>query len=167
MLVNFVGEVMAFQRTTFDYPTPNHVAAFTRAAIISMRRKHKSVSNGRIAGLGIASPFYQWNWGEEIGIPAARIKAWKEIDIRAELDRSFDWPVYLFNDATVAAGAELMFASGLGRADFLYVYLGYVIGSGLVLDHHLFPGRNCLAASLGKIPVPAPSGSNARSGPIA
>jgi predicted NBD/HSP70 family sugar kinase len=59
-----------------------------------------------------------------------------------------------------------MFASGLGRADFLYVYLGYVIGSGLVLDHHLFPGRNSLAASLGKIPVPAPSGSNARSVPL-
>ena len=163
VLVNFVGEVMAISQTTFDYPTPAEVVAFTRAAIDRMR-KQRSLSNERIAGLGIASPFHQWNWGEEIGIPPARIQAWKEIDIRAELDRLFDWPVYLFNDAAVAAGAELMFGSGLGLADFLYAYVGFVIGGGLVLDHHLVPGRNNLAASIGRIMVPpAPNGTNARS----
>ena len=53
------------------------------------------------------------------------------------------------------AGAELMFGSGLGRADFLYAYIGYYLGGGLVLDHHLFPGRNKLAGAIGEIPVPA------------
>ena len=67
----------------------------------------------------------------------------------------FDWPVYLFNDAMVSAGAELMFGSGLGRADFLYVYIGHHLGGGLVLDHHLFPGRNKLAGAIGDLPVPA------------
>lgn len=159
VLVNFIGEVLAFERSTFDYPSPGEVVAFTRAAIARICRKHSTVSVDRIAGLGIASPFYQWDWGEEIGVPAAQIDPWKEIDIRAELDRSFDWPVYLFNDATVAAGGELMFGSGLGYADFLYAYVGYAIGGGLVLDHHLVPGRNNLAASIGRLPVPAPNGT--------
>ena len=57
-----------------------------------------------------------------------------------------------------------MFGSGLGLADFLYAYVGFVIGGGLVLDHHLVPGRNNLAASIGRIMVPpAPNGTNARS----
>jgi predicted NBD/HSP70 family sugar kinase len=55
----------------------------------------------------------------------------------------------------VSAGAELMFGAGLRRADFLYAYIGYYLGGGLVLDHHLFPGRNKLAGAIGDIPMPA------------
>ena len=154
-LVDFVGNVIAFERTTFDYPMPSAIMAFAKSAIARMSRKHKSIPNGRIVGLGIASPFYQWNWNEDIGVPNGRLDAWKEVDIRAELDRVFDWPVYLFNDAMVCAGAELMFGSGLGRADFLYAYIGYYLGGGLVLDHHLFPGRNKLAGAISEIPVPS------------
>lgn len=151
-LVNFVGEVIAFERLTFDYPTPDEVMAFAKAAISRMG-KRKSIATDRIAGLGIASPFHQWNWSDD-SAASRRLDAWKRIDIRAELDRVFDWPVYLFNDALVAAGAELMFGTGIGRADFLYAYVGHFIGGGLVLDHHLFPGRNKLAGALGNIPVP-------------
>lgn len=165
-LVNFVGDVLAFEQETFDSPTPAAVAKFTRSAITRICKKHRSVPSDRIAGLGIASPFYQWNWGEEIGISSAAIETWKQIDLRAELDKAFEWPVFLFNDATVAASAELMFGSGLGRPDFLYAYVGYAIGGGLVLDHHLVPGRNNLAASIGRIPVPSPSGGNAPSVPL-
>ena len=98
---------------------------FAKAAIARLGRKHKSASSDRIAGLGIASPFHQLQSQDESGIPAAWLASWQEVDIRAELDRLFDWPVYLFNDAMVAAGAELMFGSGLGRADFLYAYIGH------------------------------------------
>lgn len=151
-LVNFVGEVIAFERLTFDYPTPDEVMTFAKAAISRMG-KRKAIAADRIAGLGIASPFHQWNWNDDSDA-SRRLDAWKQIDIRAELDRVFDWPVYLFNDALVAAGAELMFGTGIGRADFLYAYVGHFIGGGLVLDHHLFPGRNKLAGALGNIPVP-------------
>jgi predicted NBD/HSP70 family sugar kinase len=153
-LVNFVGEVVAFERTLFDYPTPSAVLSFARAAIARMKRKIKVAAGGRIAGLGIASPFHQWQWDEGNGTSAAKLAAWKEVDIRDELDSQFDWPVYLLNDATVSAGAELMFGRGLGRADFLYVYIGYFVGGGMVFDHHLFPGRNKLAGAIGTIPVP-------------
>jgi predicted NBD/HSP70 family sugar kinase len=129
--------------------------AFTRAAVGRIRRKHKSIPADRVVGLGIASPFYQWDWDEEIrGPDASKIRSWQEIDIRAELDHAFDWPVYLFNDATVSAGAELMFGIGIGRPDFLYAYVGHFVGGALVVDHHLFPGRNNLAGALGKVVVP-------------
>jgi predicted NBD/HSP70 family sugar kinase len=164
-LVNFVGQVIAFERTTFDAPTPRDIIAFAKSAIARMRRKRKSIAADRIAGLGIAFPFSQWNWGEEAGAPSGWQSAAKEIDIRAELDRAFDWPVFLFNDAMVAAGAELMFGSGIGRADFLYAYVGYFIGGGLALDHHLFPGRNKLAGALSEFRVPA-SGRRGERGPL-
>lgn len=160
-LVNFVGEVIAFERLAFDTPTPDEVMSFAKAAIARMS-KRKAITADRIAGLGIASPFHQWNWNDD-SEASRRLDAWKRIDIRAELDRVFDWPVYLFHDALVAAGAELMFGAGVGRADFLYAYVGHFIGGGLVLDHHLFPGRNKLAGALGSIPVP---GEAARAQPL-
>jgi predicted NBD/HSP70 family sugar kinase len=165
-LVNFVGDVIAFERTAFDYPMPDPIMTFAKSAIARMRRKHKSIHPDRIAGLGIASPFHQWNWNEDFGVPMGRLDVWKQVDIRAELDGVFDWPVYLFNDATVSAGAELMFGSGLGCADFLYAYIGYYLGGGLVLDHHLFPGRNKLAGAIGDIPVPVAGRQKDRAMPL-
>lgn len=151
VLVNFTGEVKDFERITFEYPTPEDVMRFARASMARMRRKHKQAGTGRIAGLGIASPFYHWNWNEDMGAVADRVAAWKEVDIREELDRVSEFPVFLFNDAIVAAGAELMFGSGTSKADFLYIYIGYFLGGALVIDHHLFPGRNGLAGDLGKM----------------
>ena len=165
-LVNFVGELLGFERISFDYPAPEEVMTFAKAAISRLCRKHKSIATDRIAGLGIASPVHQLNWIKEGSVSAALLNAWKEIDIRAELEQAFDWPVYLFNDAMVCAGAELMFGSGVGRADFLYAYVGYFVGGGLVLDHHLFPGRNKLAGSLGNIPVPVTSEKHGRTVPL-
>lgn len=153
VLVDFVGDVVAFERTSFEYPVPAEVITFAEAAIARMTRKHKALPTERIAGLGIASPFHLWNWGDEADVPGGALNAWKRIDVRAELDRVFDWPVYLYSDAMVSAGAELMFGAGLGRADFLYAFIGHSIGGGLVLDHHLFPGRSKLAGALGDIPV--------------
>lgn len=159
VLVDFVGNVVAFERTSFDYPVPAEVTAFAEAAIARMTRKHKAIPTERIAGLGIASPFHLWNWGDEADVPGGALSAWKRIDVRAELDRVFDWPVYLYSDAMVSAGAELMFGAGLGRADFLYAFIGHSIGGGLVLDHHLFPGRSKLAGALGDMLVTVGGGT--------
>lgn len=162
VLTDFVGNVLAFEQRTFDYPMPDDVMGFARAATTRMMRRHRSVPKERIAGLGIASPFYQAEWDGDIGAPAARFDAWKRIDIRAVLDEAFEWPVYLFNDATVSASAELMFGAGLGRPDFLYIHIGHHIGAGLVLDHHLFPGRNRLAGAIGDLRVCIGEGSQVR-----
>lgn len=165
-MVDFVGNVIALEQTGFDYPMPREVMAFAKAAIGRMRRRHRNVAEDRIAGLGIASPFHQWNWSEDAGEESSRLGAWKQIDIRAELDEAFDWPVFLFNDATVCAAAELMFGSGNDCADFLYAYVGYFLGGGLVLDRHLFPGRNRLAGALGNVPIPASGTRNDRTVPL-
>lgn len=165
-LVNFVGDIVAFERVEFDYPAPAQIMSFVKAAVGRMLRKHKAIPAARIAGLGIASPFHNWHLAEATGAEKARMAPWTEIDIRAELDRGFDWPVYLFNDATVCAAGELMFGAGASCADFIYVYFGYLLGGGLVLDHHLFPGRSRLAGALGDVPVSVADRRGARVVPL-
>ncbi|MBX3030355.1 MAG: ROK family transcriptional regulator [Chloroflexi bacterium] len=165
-LIDFVGDVLAFEQTTFDYPMPDDIMAFARSATSRILRRHASLPRERIAGLGIASPFYVSRWDDDIGAPAERFDAWRRIDIRAALDDAFAWPVYLFNDATVSASAELMFGAGLGRPDFLYIHVGHHVAAGLVLEHHLVPGRNRLAGAIGDLPVCVTDGSTTRSVPL-
>ncbi|MBB3398803.1 putative NBD/HSP70 family sugar kinase [Rhizobium sp. BK060] len=152
-LVNFLGEPLDFETTTFEFPTPAGVMNFAKSFIENVSRKRRGLISGKVAGLGIASPFYLKNWA---GLDDARgsvLEEWRRIDIRAELDPLFEWPVYLYNDAIVSAAAELIFGAGLGINDFVYAYIGQEVGGAVVLDHHVFPGSGKLAGSLGSMPV--------------
>ncbi|MEM8539923.1 MAG: ROK family transcriptional regulator [Pseudomonadota bacterium] len=165
-LVNLSGEQVAFERTIFDYPTPDGVLKFARDAVSQMLHMKNAPPAERIAGIGIASPLQLWRWSDKLGVSPERLADWQKIDVRKVLEDEFDWPVYLFNDGMVSAAAELMFGMESGRADFLYVYLGFFIGGGLVLDHHLFPGRNREAGALGFLQVPAAGNGHAACVPL-
>jgi len=51
-----------------------------------------------------------------------------------------------------------VFGTGERPQDFLYFYIGYFVGGGLVLNGSLYPGRSGNAGALGSMPVPAPGG---------
>ncbi len=82
------------------------------------------------------------------------MQAWRDVDIRAEIERLCPWPVYVCNDATAACAAELVFGNGRQYLDFLYVFIGWFIGGGVVLNGSLFPGRTGYAGALGSLPIP-------------
>lgn len=165
-LVNFTGDVIAFERTELAHPAPDAVMSFARDAIARMSAEHPLVTPERIAGLGIASPFHPGGRIEDSGMPPARLEVWRRIDIRAELDRVFAWPVFLHNDGTMAVAAELMFGAGTISADFVLAYIGHCVGGGLALDHHLHPGRNKLAGALGDMPIPTSGRDNEMAVPL-
>jgi predicted NBD/HSP70 family sugar kinase len=115
-------------------------------------------SRGRIGGLGIAMPFQLWNWVEYIDAPIGALDAWREHDIAVEIAGICGMPVYVQNDATAACGAELVFGTGARPVDFLYFYVGFFIGGGLVLNGKLFVGRTGNAAGVGPMQVLGPDG---------
>jgi predicted NBD/HSP70 family sugar kinase len=106
----------------------------------------------------VAIPFQLWSWVNDIEAPQAEMDAWRNRDIQAELHALSGLPVYVQNDATSACGAELVFGTGERPRDFLYVYFGFFIGGGLVLNGQLFLGRGGNAAGLGPLPVPGTDG---------
>ena len=152
-LINFVGEVKAKLHQTYAYPTPQSVRDFAIAGLAQLQADLPADTTARISGLGIAAPYEMWTWAEEIGAPREEIEAWKNVDIRADLARICNWPVYFSNDITAACAAELMFGNGADYIDYLYVFIGSFIGGGLVLDGHLFPGRTHNAGALGSMPA--------------
>ena len=157
-LIDFRGRVRGARRKIYRYPTPDAVVAFVGEALPALLAALPADKRDRVGGMGVAMPFQLWSWVQYIGAPQAKMDAWRERDIQAELAALSGIPVYVQNDATAACGAELVFGTGERPKDFLYFYFGYFIGGGLVLNGQLVTGRNGNAAGVGPIPVPGPDG---------
>jgi predicted NBD/HSP70 family sugar kinase len=153
ILCNFLGEVMGRVHLTHRFPTPDNVVKFANESIAELLGKLAPAQRARLAGLGIAIPFHLWDWAKPLGVKLEDMADWRRRDVAAEIDKTWDFPVYLRNDASAACGAELVFGDQTRPRDFLYFFIGFFIGGGLVLDNTLYTGRTGNAAALGPLPV--------------
>ncbi|MCU0909342.1 MAG: ROK family transcriptional regulator [Rhodobacteraceae bacterium] len=154
VLTDFAGRPVGATRVTYAFPTPSGVIGFAEDSVRQLEAQLAPGQRARVAGLGIAMPFRIWDWARTIGLPEGAMDAWRDLDVRRLVEDACGHPVLIENDATAACGAELVFGTGAAPRDFLYFYVGYFIGGGLVLDHRLFVGRTGNAAALGSMPVP-------------
>jgi len=155
VLIDFLGRPMQSLHEPYRYPSPSAVLDFSACAIETLVAALPRRSRARISGIGIAAPFELWNWEEQIGAPRAVLDGWRSFDIKEEIGRICEWPVYFCNDATAACGAELVLGNPKHYLDFLYFFLGSFVGGGVVLNGSLYPGRTGNAGALGSLPVPA------------
>lgn len=157
-LIDFVGAERASRRVFYRYPTPDAVMNFVRGALEQILGGLDAASRDRIRGLGIAAPFELWRWPRLIGLPEGAMADWRHRDLRAEIADICDFPVHLENDGSAACSAELIFGTAPVPPAFLYAYVGYFIGGGIVLDGNLHTGAGGNAGALASMPVPAPGG---------
>ena len=113
----------------------------------------------RVAGLGIAIPFRLWEWAKALGLDPKDMEDWKTEDIAEKISQKWDFPIYLQNDASAACGAELVFGAQDRPRDFLYFFIGFFIGGGLVLDDSLYTGKTGNAAAMGPLPIRKSNGT--------
>lgn len=157
VLTDFLGRVKSRASRVHAYPLPDATVRFAVTQIRAILDGLDPRERARVGGLGIAMPYFLWNWARHLGVPEEEMAAWHDADIRSEIAAAFDFPVFLQNDASAACGAELVFGPQDGPRDFLYFYVGYFIGGGLVLNGKLFTGRGN-AGALGPLPVPDGAG---------
>ena len=159
VLIDFCGQIRRRAKEAFAYPTPEIVLSFVRTALPQVTSDLSPRQSGRIAGMGVACPFQLWSWETEIGAPNGAMEGWRDISIADEVSRLCPYPVTLCNDATSACAAEFFFGEAWREQDFLYFFIGFFLGGGLVLDGALYTGRTGNAAALGSMPITAPDGS--------
>lgn len=157
VLTDFLGQVRQRARRTYEYPTPDATVDFANEFLGRTMSDLSQDARNRVAGLGIAMPFYLWDWAQTLQVPQEKMDPWRAADIKSALATTYDVPVFLQNDATAACGAELVFGPAEGPRDFLYFYVGYFIGGGVVLNGSIFSGRGN-AGALGPLPVPTGAG---------
>jgi glucokinase-like ROK family protein len=69
------------------------------------------------------------------------------------LQKKFNLPVFIENDAKAAALAEYRFGQAKGKKDVLSVFWDWGIGLGLIMDSKLYRGTSGFAGELSHIPI--------------
>jgi glucokinase len=75
--------------------------------------------------------------------------------LRDELQRRFGIPVFVDNDANVAALAEAEWVEGGPARNLVMLTLGTGVGGGVIIDGHVFRGATGLGAELGHMVIEA------------
>jgi predicted NBD/HSP70 family sugar kinase len=160
VLLGLDGKVKNAIRQPYHFPTPQDFMTFAQNGLRDLTAKLGGRVRNRIAGVGVAAPGDFWKWQEEAGAPASVMALWKSFDHVEELRAICPWPVWGCNDASAACAAELFFGKGHQYRNFAYVYVGYFIGGGVVINDvlHLGPGGN--AGAIGSLPVPSADGGS-------
>lgn len=100
-----------------------------------------------VAGIGVGSPGTP-DSKEGVLIYANNLR-FRNVPIRAEIQKYINLPVYLDNDANCAALAESVAGAAKGVQDSVTITLGTGVGSGVVINHRIYSGFNYAAAELG------------------
>lgn len=146
VLIDFAGGVRRHLHLNYDHPAPAAVLHHLATSIEAMTRELPSTLAERVVGIGIALPDGIESWPLP-GWKAEGEPAWSQIDFEAAIREFSDLPIYIQNDVTAAAGAEIIFGAARRLGDFAYFFVGLHSASRLVLNHHIYAGRRRDAAS--------------------
>lgn len=79
--------------------------------------------------------------------------AWRDVDLKGDLEQRTGLPVVVENDANAAAWGEFRYGAGHDVDDLLLVTVGTGVGGGVVLDGSLYRGAFGVGAEIGHMRV--------------
>lgn len=105
-----------------------------------------------VSGIGISAPG-PLNPVTGVVVAPPNLAGWHNVPLADILRHEFNLPVWVGNDANVAALAEALRGAARGFRHVIYITHSTGIGSGIVVDGRLLLGKSGLAAEIGHIPL--------------
>jgi glucokinase-like ROK family protein len=105
----------------------------------------------RFFGLGLSTPGIV-DLKEGVLVFAPNLD-WRDVPFRKIFSESTKLNTFIENDANAAAFAEHLFGNARENQDFIFIFAGVGIGSGLFLNGHLYRGMNGYAGEIGHSPI--------------
>lgn len=129
-------------------------------ALVDKLIAKSNIPVSKIAGMGVAAAGYV---NQNTGIIEFSPNfGWSKVNIEEALDRSFSFPVKVDNVSRTMALGELWYGLGKAINNFLFVNIGYGIGSGIIVDRKPFIGFDGFSGEIGhsRTPITPVSGEN-------
>ena len=101
-----------------------------------------------VRGVGAAFPA-SVDFRRGLALESSNISCLNDQPVRDMLQQRLELPVFVDNDANVAALAEHRFGAGRGCDNLIYAVLATGIGGGLILNGELFRGMHGMAGEIG------------------
>lgn len=106
----------------------------------------------QVAGIGISAPG-PLNPITGVVVAPPNLAGWHNVPLGDILHNEFNIPVYVGNDANVAAIAEVALGAAKGHRFAIYITLSTGIGSGIIDEGRLILGKEGLGAEAGHLPI--------------
>ncbi len=151
-LINIeTGEVLATskKRTKKDLGTENMIARMTDTIHKIIDKANIDKKNITSIGIGAAG---QVNRKEGILISAPNLDC-VNLEFKKAFEKEFKLPLVLGNDVEVATIGEMHFGAGRGYTNFVCVFVGTGVGSGIVHNGEIYNGATGTAGEIGHIIV--------------
>lgn len=152
VLLNLVGEIVAREENAYAAPLPQPTVS-TALRLVETLLDGLGAMRRRVVGMGVAMPDNLAGWSDQLGLPAASLAGWTDLDVERLFRIATGLPVTRYNDATAACAAEMMAGSAIATRTALYLYLGTFVGGGVVIDGKLFIGEQRNAGAIGSLPM--------------
>lgn len=111
---------------------------------------HEMKAEYPIAGIGVSVPG-PMNPYTGVVVAPPNLHGWHDVPLRQILLDEFGVPVYLGNDANVAALAEVVLGAAQGYRHAIFITVSTGIGSGIIIDRQMLLGKEGLGAEVGHI----------------
>lgn len=79
------------------------------------------------------------------------VPSWDVLPLKEILEKKYDRPVYINNDANCFALGEKYFGKGRDVKSFIGLIVGTGMGAGIIIDNRLYAGANCGAGEFGMV----------------
>lgn len=124
VLIDFMGGVRFHKKLALHNPgevgSHSEIKECVAQAISVLPEEMRS----RVTGIGLALP------EDGRSLSAMHLPTLEELNLQKELELNFKLPVFVQNDITAAAGAEMMFGATKTASDHLYFFLGSIFTAG-------------------------------------
>lgn len=115
--------------------------------------QQSKVDKSKIVGIGMGMPGFV---DIQRGINHSFLKTPEDYgkeSITEFLSEKLKLPVFIDNDSSVTALAELRFGAGMSRKNVMVINVGWGVGLGMILNGHLYRGASGFAGEFSHIPL--------------
>lgn len=159
VLIDLSGAVRGREHIEKNFMLPDEAFEWIGAAYHRLLAS-STIAAKDLAGVGLAIPFKLGY--RRLAITPEPYAAWHDYPSRLRLQRIVGQPVFEENDATAAAIGESQYGHGITSPSFFYLFFGYGLGGGLVVDGSYVHGAGGHGGELGHIPLEAAGGFGER-----
>jgi glucokinase len=144
-VVDDTGKVLEELRVESPATDAHAIEAAIERLVAELRARHE------IEAVGVGAAGYI-DKSRSVVLFAPNL-AWRDLDLKADLEATLGLPVVVENDANAAAWGEFQFGAGHDVDDLLLVTVGTGVGGGVVLDGSLYRGAFGVGAEIGHMRV--------------
>lgn len=148
-IYNLAREIVKpVKQIDFNIQDPDAVEKLKQS--INQNIEESGLSKSQIIGVGIGMPGFV---NIQEGINYSWLKPNDGSNLRQFLSTSLKLPVYIDNDSSLIALAELNFGAARDKKDVMVVNIGWGTGLGMVLNGSLYRGSSGFAGEFSHIPL--------------